>query len=100
MNQPQQTKPPTPAQQRYKAEVNMIFYSLAVQAVLTISVVGFSCYQLSKPNSKDDAANAVYVSLLTGALGYWFPSPANTYISTIEGNATRQSNRRKQTGED
>jgi hypothetical protein len=74
----------TPGAQRLRSSICIVYASLAIQALVTFVVISFCCFQLTRPHtSNDDSKVAVYVSLLTGSLAYWFPSPASSYIAQL-----------------
>ena len=50
------------------------YAGLLVQATLSTVVVLFCCYKLTF-HQPTDSDKSVYVGLLTGTLGYWFPNP-------------------------
>lgn len=78
-------------------ERNVIYASLFVQALLTLSVVGFCAVQLNRCpvgastlESGADAGladvgacpRALYTNMITAAVSYWFPAPWYAFVSS------------------
>jgi hypothetical protein len=79
---------------KHSLESNIIYASMAVQAILTFTVVGFCAYQLNKcptggeqlttdSTGSADAATcprALYTNIITGSVAAWFPSPWSALV--------------------
>lgn len=75
---------------RLSLETKVTYISLITQALLTFVVVGFSAVQLHRcpvgdSTTVDESAydsrtcpRAIYITLITTSLGYWFPSPISS----------------------
>jgi hypothetical protein len=84
---------------RHKLERNIIYISLLTQATLTFLVVGFSAVQLNRcPVAEQDNSDstaydnvscprALFLTLITTSLGYWFPSPISSLPGTSHAEA-------------
>ena len=82
---------------RLAIERNVLYFSLATQAALTFTVVGFCAIQLNrcpvdsptKENADGGYADvgtcprALYTNMITAAVAYWFPSPWYAYVSNL-----------------
>lgn len=70
------------------------YASIAIQATLSFTVILFSAWQLNRcpvaPTSTPDGgevdascpARALYSTILTSSLAFWFPSPLNALVES------------------
>ena len=101
----------TARQHKQRLERQVVYASIAIQTVLSMLVVGFCVRELSRcPINSTDIDNggtcprALYTTILTGTIAYWFPSPYYAIISGVYGMAssepgTRTTKRRTTTEE-
>lgn len=82
----------TPRQHKQRLERNIIYGSIVVQMVISFVIVGFCVKELSRcPINSADIDNggtcprALYTTILTGTVAYWFPSPYYAIISGVYG---------------
>jgi hypothetical protein len=82
-------------QMKLRAQLNIMYASLSMQALVSLLVIGFCCRQLMQAQ-ESDSAKAVYVSILTGTVAYWYPSPATGYLQHLsDGDSSTSTVRRR-----
>ena len=82
----------TPRQHKQRLERQVVYFSIAIQTIISLVVVGFCVRELSRcPINSTDIDNggscprALYTTILTGTVAYWFPSPYYAIISGVYG---------------
>jgi hypothetical protein len=81
-------------QDKLRAQLNIMYASLSMQALVSLLVIGFCCRQLSRA-TETEATKAVYVSILTGTVAYWYPSPATGYLQHLSDTETASASVRR-----
>jgi hypothetical protein len=91
----------TPRQHKQRLERQVVYASILIQTVLSLLVVGFCVRELSRcPVNSADIDNggtcprALYTTILTGTIAYWFPSPYYAIISGVYGMTATDSGAR------
>lgn len=54
-----------------RIELNLRVARFCIQAVISISVIGFCVFEIS-----DGERSPVYYSLISGIVGFWLPAPS------------------------
>ena len=86
----------TPRQHKQRLERTIVLASLALQAVLSLSVVGFCIHELgrcpvgsadygSEQEKQPSCPRALYTNIITATVAMWFPSPYYGLINSIYG---------------
>lgn len=95
---------------KHRLESNIIYMSLATQALLTFAVVGFAGWQLNRCPVGDSDTNdatgaydtascprALYTNMITAAVAYWFPAPWMSLVQ-VANNSVPTTDERSPTG--
>jgi hypothetical protein len=90
----------TARQHKQRLERQVVYASILIQTVLSLLVVGFCVRELSRcsVNSNDidnggTCPRALYTTILTGTIAYWFPSPYYAIISGVYGVTSGEGSR-------